>query len=65
MGLLRASFVFVIGYFTLNILTEEHTKKLIEVPIFGPTIEPIFQKLLKENKAMLLLIVLVLVEFIL
>ncbi len=65
MGLLRASLVFVIGYFTLNILTEEHTKKIRDLPIFGPTIEPQVQKLLKENKAMLLLLVLVLVEFIL
>jgi|TARA_X000000950_G_scaffold287445_1_gene399723 hypothetical protein len=65
MGLLRASLVFVVGYFTLNILTEEHTKKLNDIPIFGPTIEPQIQKLLKENKATLLLLVLVLVEFIL
>ena len=65
MGLLRASLVFVVGYFTLNILTEEHTKKLNDIPIFGPTIEPQIQKLLKENKAMLLLLVLVLIEFIL
>jgi hypothetical protein len=65
MGLLRASLVFVAGYFTLNILTEEHTKKLKEIPIFGHTIEPQVQKLLKENKAMLLLLVLVLIEFIL
>jgi hypothetical protein len=65
MGLLRASIVFVIGYFTLNVLTEEHTKKIQDLPIFGPTLEPQVQKLLKENKAMLLLMVLVLVEFIL
>ena len=65
MGLLRASLVFVAGYFTLNILTEEHTKKLREIPIFGPTIEPQVQTLLKENKAMLLLLVLVIIEFIL
>jgi hypothetical protein len=65
MGLLRASLVFVVGYFTLNILTEEHVKKLDEVPIIGSTIEPQIQNLLKDNKATLLLLVLVLVEFIL
>ena len=65
MGLLRASIVFVIGYFTLNVLTKEHAKKIQDLPIFGPVLEPQIQALLRENKAMLLLLVLVLVEFIL
>ena len=37
MGLLRASIIFVAGYFTLNVLNQEHAKKLKDIPIFGPT----------------------------
>jgi hypothetical protein len=65
MGLLRASIVFVAGYFTINILTEEQAKKINDIPIIGPSIEPQVQQLLKKNKAMLLLIVICLLEFIL
>ena len=65
MGLLRASIIFVVGYFTLNVLTKEHAKKLIDIPIIGPTIEPQIQTLLKNNKPMLLLLVICLIEFIL
>ena len=65
MGLLRAAIFFVIGYFTLNILKKEHAEKLKEIPIVGPTIEVEVQKLLKDNKPMLLLLVICLIEFIL
>lgn len=65
MGLLRAAIIFVAGYFTINVLKPEQVKKLADIPMFGPTIEPQAQTLLKENKAMLLLIVICLIEFIL
>ena len=65
MGLLRSSIIFVAGYFTLNVLTEEHAKKLNDIPIIGPTIEPQIQLLLENNKPMLLLLVICLIEFIL
>jgi hypothetical protein len=65
MGLLRSSIIFVAGYFTINMLNKEHAKKLNDIPIFGPTIEQQVQKLLKENKPMLLLFVICLIEFIL
>lgn len=65
MGLLRASIIFVAGYFTLNILNKEHARKLKDIPIFGPTLEPQVQKLLKDNKPMLLLFIICLIEFIL
>ena len=65
MGLLRASIIFVAGYFTLNILNKEHARKIQDIPIFGPSIEPPVQKLLKDNKPMLLLTIICLIEFIL
>jgi|TARA_B110000285_G_C14525802_1_gene338634 hypothetical protein len=65
MGLLRSSIIFVAGYFTINMLNKEHAKKLNDIPILGPTIEQQVQKLLKENKPMLLLFVICLIEFIL
>ena len=46
-------------------LNKEHAKKLNDIPILGPTIEQQVQKLLKENKPMLLLFVICLIEFIL
>ena len=65
MGLLRASIIFVAGYFTINVLNKDHAKKLKDIPILGPTIEPNIQTLLKNNKPLLLLIVICLIEFIL
>ena len=65
MGLLRASIIFVTGYFTLNVLNKEHAKKIQDIPIVGPSIEPPVQKLLRDNKPMLLLLIICLVEFIL
>jgi hypothetical protein len=65
MGLLRASIIFIVGYFTINTLNKEHAKKLKDIPIFGGTIEHQVQKLLLNNKPMLLLFVICIVEFIL
>lgn len=65
MGLLRASIIFVAGYFTLNIMNKEHAQKIKDIPIFGSTIEPQVQKLLENNKPMLLLFVICFIEFIL
>jgi hypothetical protein len=65
MGLLRASIIFVAGYFTLNIMNKEHAKKIKEIPIFGNIIEPQVQKLLENNKPMLLLFIICFIEFIL
>ena len=65
MGLLRSSIIFVVGYFTINMLNKDHARKLNDIPILGPTIEPQIQKLLKNNKSMLLLIIICLIEFIL
>ena len=65
MGLLRASIIFVVGYFTLNIMNKEHAQKIKEIPFIGSTIEPQVQKLLKNNKPMLLLFVICFIEFIL
>ena len=65
MGLLKASIIFVVGYFTINTLNAQHAKKIKDIPILGPTIEPQVQLLLKNNKPMLLLFIICLVEFIL
>ena len=65
MGLLRASIIFVVGYFTINVLNKEKARAINDIPIFGPLIEPQVQKMLKENKPMLLLFIICLIEFIL
>ena len=65
MGLLRASIVFVVGYLVINVLNNEHVKKIKDIPIIGEMIEPNLQTLVKKNKALLVLLSICLIELIL
>ena len=65
MGLLRASIVFIVGYLVINVLNNEHVKKVKTIPIFGDMLEPIIQTLVKKNKPLLVLIFICLIELIL
>ena len=63
MGLFRSAIIFVVGNFFLSII-DKHLKKVNEIPIVGNIFGESMQKYVKKNKAMTLLIVLTMVEFI-
>jgi hypothetical protein len=71
MGLLKAALIFVIGNFSISLMQKKHLDKINikEIPIVGIFLEPIigdtFQKIIINNKAMALLIIITIIEFIL
>ena len=64
MGLLKASIILIAGTFILSML--EHKIVIIDhIPIVGSIYGTKIKKLVKQNKSMILLVGIILVEFIL
>ena len=64
MGLLRASIIFIIGYFSISIM-DKHLDKIKDITLVGDLFGDNIIKFIKDNSSMTLLIFLTLVEFIL
>jgi len=64
MGLLRASLIFIIGNFSISVI-DKHLNKVHQIPVLGPLFGDEIKKKMIENKQMVLLIILTLIEFIL
>lgn len=71
MGLLKASLIFVIGNFSISLMQKKHLDNVNvkEIPLVGIFLEPIIgdslHNLVLNNKAMVLLIIITIIEFIL
>ena len=64
MGLLRASLIFILGNFSISVI-DKHLNKVHQIPVLGPFFGDEIKKKIIENKQMVLLIIITLIEFIL